>query len=139
MAECSAVLHTRMDKVNEDMTRARALQSLLPSLAGFLGNDDVASASLGGAAEADEPASYDFSRPGDVVDYAAAARALAKEGPIRYTDMKFGLQFDRPVEVWIDTLAGLASSAVPRESRFLFLFEPEEVTRLWSRVKRATA
>ena len=55
MAEFSAVLHTRMDKVNENMTRARALQSLLPSLAGFLSNDDVASASLEGAAEAAPP------------------------------------------------------------------------------------
>jgi hypothetical protein len=45
-----------------------------------------------------------------------------------------GLHFDHPVEVWIDTLKGIDSSQVDQTSRFLFLFEPDEVTKMRPRV-----
>ena len=138
MAEFSAVLHTRMDKVNENMTRARALQSFLPSLAGFLSNDDVASASLKGAAEAEPPPmlSRDWETSSTTPRRDGLSQKRARFGT--WTS-SLGCSSTGPWRSGSARSPRLAGSAVPRESRFLFLFEPEEVTRLWSRVKRATA
>jgi len=133
-----AILHTRMDRVNSAnaaaLQRAKALEAMMPSLSSYLGEaiPEVRVICEPGASKA---ADTDALFEAKVVDYAAAAAALVAEGPVEYTDLRMGLQFaGRQVEVWIDCVGGVAASAVPVSDRFLFLFEPDEVTKL-----RATA
>ena len=124
----AAVQHTRMDRANEvaaaAAARAKALEAILPSLGAFLGSTGTAVSQVASATEATEC--------GDGFD--TLAEKIAKDGPIPYTDLRMGLHFDRPVEVWLDCTAGLAVSPVPVESRFLFLFEPEAITKLRAKV-----
>ena len=139
LASIPAILHTRMDLSNERSAttthRIEALQRILPSLASFLDRDAAASIQdLGGRYCESESQRCDFSQ--ENVDHEAATREFCKEGPLPYLDLQIDLRFETQVEVWIDTLSGLTSSTVPRQSRYLFLFEPEEITLLRESVKQ---
>lgn len=63
----------------------------------------------------------------DPQDFAAHFASL---GPLPYVDLRMNLSFPCAVEVWIDTFDGLEASATPVSCRFLFLMEPDQVTRL---------
>jgi hypothetical protein len=138
-----ATTHTRLDHIHkataEAANRTRALEALMPSISAFMhtsGNitelggtsDDVMvptaprALEAGGAADAE-------------LDYEDLAQTIDREeGPVPYTDLRMGLQFATRVEVWIDTLEGLKLSETPVQNRFLFLFEPDAITKLRVRV-----
>lgn len=60
---------------------------------------------------------------------------IAKEmGSIPYIDMKFNLTFNNRVEIWIDCLPTSECIQNDETLKFLFLFEPNEITSLRSKV-----
>jgi len=138
-----AVIHTRMDRINkataEAADRARALESLMPSITSFMDASGSSGEQNENGDELDVPteskASLTADAADDEVDIEALAQAIDREeGPVPYVDLRMGLCFATPVEVWIDTLEGLKQSETPIKARFLFLFEPDVITKLRARV-----
>mmetsp|Transcript_3280 Transcript_3280/g.6506 ORF Transcript_3280/g.6506 Transcript_3280/m.6506 type:complete len:447 (-) Transcript_3280:263-1603(-) len=121
-----ALLHTRMDHVNSSLEREKALLSSLSSYLGTRYDSQAGTESADTADYVDSPTTN--------TDYSTIAKQLEREGPIEYTDLKMKLQFDQQVEVWVDSLSGIETSCTDRDSRFLFLFEPEEITQMRSMV-----
>lgn len=108
--------HTRMDAVKASMARERALRALLPQIESFLGPKiDVS-----------------LTEPKGLLEQ--YSESFLEEGPPKYVDLEIGLEFPWPAEIWIDCLNGLEHSAVDIEHRFLFLFEPDEITKLRSKL-----
>ena len=130
----SAIQHTRMDRINAAMlaaaARERALSAAIPTVASLLGEEDrdvIAAATILEGTQAKSPETVPNDRE-------ALAQSFANEGPLRYLNLDMGIKLDRPVEIWIDTLQGVSSSSTPLCNRFLFLFEPEIVTKLRDKV-----
>jgi hypothetical protein len=116
-----AVVHTTMDRFNDSNKKAairmELLKKFMPSITEFLGDSSV----ITNVAAADVI-------PVDC-PLEDQARGIALEGPIQYTDLVFNLNFDRPIEIWIDTMTDVCKSTIDVKNRFLFLLEPDEITR----------
>jgi len=139
-----AVIHTRMDRIHkaaaDAAARAQALEALMPSISSFMDDCRTYENNDENAGKLKDPvltrASWTREEAeGGEVSFEALAQAIDREeGPVPYVDLKMGLHFATSVEVWIDTLEGLKQSKTPIYARFIFLFEPDVITKLRARV-----
>lgn len=121
----TAVIHTRMKRscAKEDEQAEimrKALMCANPAIRQFIGEKQETFKSL-------------CSNP--CTEHAQLAELwFSEEGPPKFVDLEFHLTFHRSVHVWVDSIVGVSTCTTPLSGRFLFLFEPDEITKLRSKL-----